>query len=127
LNGRAAVWLAVFSTTLSSNMIIPVIGLYTSLVLGAGPVVVGLVYGIGTLTSFFFRVPAATLSGRYGLKTTMASGMGLTMLGSLVYGFSTTSIHMVFGSLLRGLGSALFFPSALSTIYEEAGEGGGWC
>jgi MFS family permease len=88
LNGRAAVWLAVFSTTLSSNMIIPVIGLYTSLVLGAGPVVVGLVYGIGTLTSFFFRVPAATLSGRYGLKTTMASGMGLTMLGSLVYGFS---------------------------------------
>jgi MFS family permease len=123
LNGRAAVWLAVFSTTLSSNMIIPVIGLYTSLVLGAGPVVVGLVYGIGTLTSFFFRVPAATLSGRYGLKTTMASGMGLTMLGSLVYGFSTTPIHMVFGSLLRGLGSALFFPSALSTIYEEVGEG----
>jgi hypothetical protein len=44
LNGRAAVWLAVFTTTLSSNMIIPVIGLYTSLVLGAGPVVVGLVY-----------------------------------------------------------------------------------
>ncbi len=123
MNGRAAVWLAVFSTTLSSNMIIPVIGLYTSLVLGAGPVVVGLVYGIGTLTSFFFRVPAATLSGRYGLKTIMASGMGLTLLGSLVYGFSTTPVHMVFGSLLRGVGSALFFPSALSTIYEEAGEG----
>jgi len=93
------------------------------LVLGAGPVVVGLVYGIGTLTSFFFRVPSATLSGRYGLKTIMASGMGLTMLGSLVYGFSTTTIHMVFGSLLRGVGSALFLPSALSTIYEEAGEG----
>jgi MFS family permease len=69
------------------------------LVLGAGPVVVGLVYGIGTLTSFFFRVPAATLSGRYGLKTIMASGMGLTMLGSLVYGFSTTPIHMVWAAV----------------------------
>lgn len=125
MDGRTAVWLAIFSTTLSSNMIIPVIGLYTSLVLGAGPFVVGLVYGIGTLTSFFFRIPAASLSGRYGLKTIMASGMGLTMLGSLVYGFSTTPIHMVLGSLLRGLGSALFFPSALSTIYEEAGEGEG--
>jgi MFS family permease len=124
MNGRAAVWITFFSFTLSANMIIPVIGLYSALVLGASPFVVGLIYGAGTLTSFFFRIPAAMLSGRFGFKRVMASGIGLGTLGSIVYGLSISPNYMLLGSLMRGFGSALFFPSALSTVYEEAGGEG---
>jgi MFS family permease len=54
----------------------------------------------------------------------MASGIGLGTLGSIVYGLSISPNHMLLGSLMRGFGSALFFPSALSTVYEEAGGEG---
>jgi MFS family permease len=116
------VWVTIFSATLSSQMIIPIIGLFATLILGAGPLIVGLVYGVGTLSTSVFMVPAAMFSGRYGLRKIMASGMGLTVLGSLVYGLSTTPKHMILASLLTGVGNALFYPSMLSTIYEEARE-----
>jgi MFS family permease len=122
MNSTSAVWMTFFLATLSLHMTNPLIGLYMVIVLGAGPVAIGLVYGIGTLSASFFRIPASMFSNRCGLRKIMASGMGLTVLGSLVYGLSTTPKHMILASLLTGVGNALFYPSMLSTIYEEARE-----
>jgi MFS family permease len=119
MNSTSAVWMTFFLATLSLHMTNPLIGLYMVIVLGAGPVAIGLVYGIGTLSASFFRIPASMFSNRCGLRNTMAAGMGLTTLGSLVYGFSTSTSYMVLGSLLGGMGNAFFFPSTLSLIYEE--------
>jgi len=119
MNSTSAVWMTFFLATLSLHMTNPLIGLYMVIVLGADPVAIGLVYGIGTLSASFFRIPASMFSNRCGLRNTMAAGMGLTTLGSLVYGFSTSTSYMVLGSLLGGMGNAFFFPSTLSLIYEE--------
>ncbi|MEM4281278.1 MAG: MFS transporter [Candidatus Caldarchaeum sp.] len=125
LKERVFVYVSILSAFLSVHMVVPVIGLYTSVVLGAGPLTVGLVYGVGTFTSFVLRVPTAWVSRRLGLRNTMAAGLIASTAGSTVFGFATTPEHMVAGSLLRGFGSAFFFPSALSTVYEEAGGGKG--
>lgn len=117
------VYVSILSALLSAHMVVPVVGLYMTVVLGAGPLMVGLVYSIGTLTSFVLRIPAAWVSHRLGARNTMAAGLVASTAGSAVYGVATTPEHMVVGSLLRGVGSAFFFPSALSTVYEEA-EGG---
>lgn len=110
MNSTSAVWMTFFLATLSLHMTNPLIGLYMVIVLGADPVAIGLVYGIGTLSASFFRIPASMFSNRCGLRNTMAAGMGLTTLGSLVYGFSTSTSYMVLGSLLGGMGNAFFLP-----------------
>ncbi|MCX8201361.1 MAG: MFS transporter [Candidatus Caldarchaeum sp.] len=122
---KAFIWFSIFSAMLTAQMIMPVIGLYSTVVLGADPFTVGLVYGSAAVTAFAFRIPAALVSGRIGQKKAMVSGLGATSLGYVVYGFASTADHMILGSLVRGLGSAFFFPAALTTVYEESSNGRG--
>ncbi|MEM4189812.1 MAG: MFS transporter [Candidatus Caldarchaeum sp.] len=121
----AFVYISILSALLAAHMVVPVIGLYMTVVLGAEPLTVGLVYSVAALTSFVLRIPAAWVSRRLGLKNTMAAGLVASSAGSVAYGLASAPEHMVLGSLLRGVGSAFFFPSALSTVYEEAGGGRG--
>lgn len=109
----------------TAQMTMPVIGLYSSLVLRADPFTVGLIYGSAALTAFVFRIPAALMTRGIGEKKTMVLGLGASSLGLVIYGVATRPDHMIVGSLVRGLGSAFFFPAALTTVYEEAGEGKG--
>lgn len=109
----------------SAQMTYPVIGLYSVVVLRATPFTVGLIYGVSAVTAFVLRIPAAMVGNKIGQRKTMIAGLGATTIGSVIYGFASNVEHMVVGSFLRGLGSAFFFPAALSTVYEEAGEGRG--
>ncbi len=118
---KMLIYVSILSAILSVNMMAPLIGLYTAVVLGAGPFAVGLVYGALTLTSFVFRVPSAWMSSRLGFRNTMAIGLVSNTSGSIVYGMASTVEHMILGSLLRGVGLAFFFPTALSVIYEKGG------
>ncbi|MEM0443374.1 MAG: MFS transporter [Candidatus Caldarchaeum sp.] len=124
MNKKVLVYLSLLSVLLAGHMIIPLIGLYAAVVLGAAPFVIGFIYGVATITAFAYRLPSAWLTSKIGVRRTMAVGMFSTTLACVVYGLSTSPIQMVVGSFLRGLGSAFFFPTALSTVYEEAGGDG---
>lgn len=109
----------------SAQMVLPVIGLYAAIELGADALTVGAIYGTSALTAFVLRIPAAMLSPRIGTREIMVCGMAASAAGSILYGFAAEPLHMIVGSLLRGLGSAFFFPAALTSLYEEAGNGEG--
>lgn len=77
---------------------------------------------LGILTSAFyigvavFQLPAGTLAGRYGNRIT--GGIGVLILGIsvLASGFSFNIIFLGAMRLLEGMGSALFFSPAISTL-----------
>ncbi|MEM1947680.1 MAG: MFS transporter [Candidatus Caldarchaeum sp.] len=122
---KTFIWFSVFSAMFTAQMTMPVIGLYSSVMLRADPFTVGLIYGSAALTAFVFRIPAALMTRGIGEKKTMVLGLSASSLGYIIYGMATRPDHMVLGSLVRGLGSAFFFPAALTTMYEEANEGKG--
>ncbi|MEM2114748.1 MAG: MFS transporter [Candidatus Caldarchaeum sp.] len=122
---KPLLWTAIFSSMFSAQMILPVIGLYAAVELGADALTVGTIYGTSALTAFVLRIPAAMLSHRIGTRRIMVFGMAASSAGSVLYGFAAEPLQMIVGSLLRGLGSAFFFPAALTSLYEEAGNGEG--
>lgn len=119
---KPLLWTAIFSSMFSAQMILPVIGLYAAVELGADALTVGAIYGATALTAFVLRIPAAMISAKLGEKKVMVMGMAATSVGYLFYGLSTEPLQMIVGSLLRGSGSAFFFPAALTSIYEGAGN-----
>jgi MFS transporter, PPP family, 3-phenylpropionic acid transporter len=90
--------------------------------LGGGEDMVGLVIGIPGL----IEIPLMLLSGwimrRIGGIKMMFIGYGLMGLGMLGSGLSTTPEMLVWFSLLKGPGAALFMVGTVVTIDQHAGE-----
>ncbi len=83
---------------------------------------------LGILTSAFyvgvaiFQLPAGTLASRYGNR--LVGGIGIVILGiaALASGFSFNILFLGTMRFLEGLGSALFFSPAISTLKTVVSE-----
>jgi len=117
-----ALWLSFISFTLATFMTQPFIGLY-ALKLGAEPMLVGVIYAAHTFTALVSRMPFAWLSAKVGRERMIMSGLLMSSVGMVTYALSTSPLHMVLGSMLRGIGFSSFHPSALSLSVDSGEEG----
>jgi MFS transporter, PPP family, 3-phenylpropionic acid transporter len=90
--------------------------------LGGGEDMVGLVIGIPGLIEIPLMLLAGWIMRRIGGIKMMFIGYGLMGLGMLGSGLSTTPEMLVWFSLLKGPGAALFMVGTVVTIDQHAGE-----
>ncbi|MBI2938851.1 MAG: MFS transporter [Chloroflexi bacterium] len=104
---RSLLWLcAVIAVNqLGFGIIVPVVPLYAQS-FGVSTAAIGLavaVYGLGRL---LFDLPMGQLAERYGRRTVLLLGGGLTAGGSLLCGFATTYEQLILFRFIAGIGAA---------------------
>ncbi|MBN1146745.1 MAG: MFS transporter [Anaerolineales bacterium] len=71
--------------------------------LGAGPLLIGVVYGLGGLSMTAAQLPAGYLSDRFGRRTLLIVAWGLGALATWIMALATSLPVFVVGSTLYGL------------------------
>jgi len=88
-------------------MVLPVMVLYSDLLPGATPLLMGLALGIYGLTQALLQIPFGILSDRIGRRPLIAAGLLLLILGSVVAAMAETVHGVILGRALQGAGAAL--------------------
>src|SRR3954447_23995790 len=97
---------AVFVTRLLGLfMIYPVFTGYASHLLSATPVMIGIALGAYGLTQGILQIPYGLVSDRVGRKPTIAVGLFLFALGSVVAALSFSIEGVIIGRTLQGTGA----------------------
>lgn len=102
-------------------MILPVLVLYTDVLEGATPVLVGFALGVYGLTQAILQIPFGMLSDRFGRKPLIAAGLILFISGSLLAAIGETMLSIILGRALQGAGAVAAVVLALTgdLIAEE--------
>lgn len=93
------------SRMLGLFMVIPILALYTGVIAGATPILIGVAAGIYGLTQALFQIPCGLLSDRLGRKPVIAGGLLLFIIGSLVAAFCHSIEGLILGRALQGVGA----------------------
>lgn len=86
-------------------MVLPVFALYTRVLPGSTPTLIGVAMGIYGLTQALFQIPLGLLSDRWGRKPIIIFGLVLFILGSWVAAESHTIQQIIVGRALQGAGA----------------------
>ncbi|PSM53284.1 putative sugar transporter, major facilitator superfamily [Campylobacter blaseri] len=86
-------------------IILPVFSLYAENLEGATTFLIGICVGIYALMQMLLQTPFGILSDKIGRKNTMAIGLIIFIIGSLVCGFTNDIYVMIFGRFLQGCGA----------------------
>lgn len=118
-----SVWMVLLGFHIANFMVTPFLGLY---IVGHGGtfVFVGLIFALNFAMGLLFRIPAAQLADRYGKKTFVIIGISLHSVGLFFYALSPEAISIVLGTMLRGIGFAIYHPSILSMMVDKGFSGG---
>jgi len=102
-------------------MVLPVMVLYSDLLPGATPLLMGLALGIYGLTQALLQIPFGILSDRIGRRPLIAAGLLLLILGSVVAAMAETVHGVILGRALQGAGAVAAVVLALTAdlIAEE--------
>ncbi len=90
--------------------------------LGATPPQVGFVMGVVGVSRLFTLMPSGMLADRLPARTIMVAGRALTALGMILFAIAQSWWMLIPFGLVMSVGS-MAFPSILSTIAANAGEG----
>jgi MFS family permease len=101
-------------------IVLPVLSVYALELEGATQFLVGITLGGYALTQMILQVPFGMLSDRIGRKRTIAIGLGILVLGSIVCALSNDIYTLMFGRFLQGAGAIGAVGSALlSDLVKE--------
>lgn len=122
----AVALLALFSYTMARSPLLPIFAKS----MGAGPELIGFVYGASTLTGIFVKFPAGALSDVYGRRRLLLAGLCFFAIVPFAY----LLVNDIFGLLairfIHGFATAIFGPVASATVAqlysERRGEKIGW-
>ena len=87
---------------LGFSLILPMFSNYSTRVLHATPIEAGLAFGVYGLSQALLQIPFGALSDRIGRKTTVAFGLVIFIVGSVVAALSTTIVGLTIGYFLQG-------------------------
>jgi MFS family permease len=101
-------------------IVLPVLSVYALELEGATQFLVGVTLGGYALTQMLLQVPFGSLSDRIGRKRTIALGLAILFVGSLVCAGATDIYTLMFGRFLQGAGAIGAVGSALlSDLVKE--------
>jgi predicted MFS family arabinose efflux permease len=102
-------------------IVLPVLSVYALSLKGSNELLIGFAIGGYALTQMLLQVPFGMLSDKIGRKPTLAFGLVIFIIGSLVCAYSTEIYTLIFGRLLQGAGAIGAVASAMisDTVKEE--------
>ncbi len=86
-------------------MLLPVLSLYTEVMTGATPILIGLAIGIYGLTQALLQIPFGMFSDRFGRKPVVATGLLIFAIGSMIAALSEDIYILILGRALQGAGA----------------------
>ncbi len=112
---------ALFTTFIGYGMIQPLLSLHTSGFVGTSYLLVGVLISMIGLVKAGFGPVSGFLSDVHGRKKLATIGAG-ALAGSLAIVYlSTSTVMLVVGFLLFGVGQAMFFLAMMTAMVEAAG------
>lgn len=84
--------------------------------IGAGPLLLGFIVSVSTMTGFFFKPIFGFLSDRNGRRLWMLIGIAVFSLMPFLYWLVETPQHLVVLRLFHGLATAIFGPVTLAYV-----------
>ncbi|MSN95947.1 MFS transporter [Campylobacter sp. FMV-PI01] len=86
-------------------IVLPIFGLYASNLEHSTTILAGVAIGIYALMQVIFQIPFGLISDKFGRKNTMAFGLIIFIIGSLICGFSNDIYLMILGRAIQGSGA----------------------
>ena len=86
-------------------IVLPVLSVYALKLEGSNELLIGIAIGGYAATQMLLQVPFGMLSDKIGRKTTLAFGLVIFILGSLVCAYSNDIYTLILGRLLQGAGA----------------------
>jgi predicted MFS family arabinose efflux permease len=102
---------------------IPVAPLFAARQLGAGPVGVGLAFGIVSVTALVLRPVAGRATDRYGRRRLMIGGALAYALATLAHVVAPDLVTMIVLRAILGVAEAFFFVASISALADLAPPG----
>jgi MFS family permease len=66
----------------------------------------------------FLEIPSGFISDRIGRRLPVIVGLGLSTVGAVICGFSTSILHLIIGRTVWGFGAALYFTNSLALVID---------
>jgi predicted MFS family arabinose efflux permease len=66
----------------------------------------------------FLEIPSGFISDRIGRRLPVIVGLGLSTVGAVICGFSTSIHHLIIGRTVWGFGAALYFTNSLALVID---------
>jgi len=108
-------------TFIGYGMISPLISLHTSGFVGTSYLLVGLIVSMIGLIKACFGPVSGFLSDVYGRKRLATMGAGAIAASMFLVYLASSTVMLVAGFLLYGVGQAMFFLSMMTSMVEAAG------
>ena len=86
-------------------IVLPVLSVYALQLKGSNEFLVGIAIGGYAITQMLLQIPFGILSDKIGRKKTIAIGLVIFIIGSLISGFSDTIYMLILGRFLQGAGA----------------------
>jgi len=100
-------------------VVMPVLSYYALLLEGSTEILVGLTIGAYALTQILFQIPFSRLSDKIGRKKTIAIGLIIFTIGSIIAGISEDIYTLLLGRLIQGAGAiAAVISATISDLVE---------
>jgi hypothetical protein len=100
--------LASFLTDISTEMVYPLLGLYLSTQLGAGPAILGLIEGVAESLASLLKLFSGQLSDKIGRRKPLAiSGYAASTLGKVLLFFSASWLWVFWGRVADRFGKGI--------------------
>ena len=115
----AAGLLLYFSYSVSRSPIIPLFARS----LGASPLLVGWIVAASTITGIFVKLPAGTLSDRFGRRALLIAGACFFAITPFLYAGVATVGALIFVRVLHGNATAIFSPTSSAAISDITDPG----
>lgn len=105
-------------------VVLPVLSVYAQDFNGANGVLTGLIVGSYALAQIIFQFPFGRLSDKIGRKNTLALGLGVFFVGSLICASANNEYIMILGRFIQGVGAVGGVASAFVADLSRANERG---
>ncbi|AIY91111.1 MFS transporter [Geoglobus acetivorans] len=114
--------LVLFTLTIGVGIISPILPIIAKN-MGAGGVVIGLIFSAFSISRLVFLPMFGRLSDRYGRRPLITAGLSLYTLLALLYALARNPEELIVIRLFHGMSSAMVMPVILAMIAQIAPEG----
>jgi len=112
-----------FFTDISTEMVYPILPLYLTAVMGAGPATIGIIEGIAESLASIIKLFSGIISDRYGNKKRLAFiGYASSTINKIIILFSTTWTGVLLARIIDRFGKGIRTAPRDAMIAESAGK-----
>jgi MFS family permease len=111
-------------TDISTEMIYPILPLYLSMVMGAGPAIIGIIEGIAESLASIVKLFSGIIADKYGNKKRLAfAGYASSLLNKIIILFSATWVGVLLARVVDRFGKGIRTAPRDALIAESAQSG----